>query len=88
MLLALCLSLRWCSMSAVVVQDRVQAAWTSSGLQSAREVCLCGSLGTAESDFGPQLRDLSAQHTVVAHDPRGYGKSQSRAPGLPRGAKR
>ena len=38
-------------------------------------LCLPGALGTTQSDFGPQLRGLSKDFTVVAFDPRGYGKS-------------
>eukprot|EP00794_Sanderia_malayensis_P006528 gene6528-7270_t len=38
-------------------------------------LCLPGALGSSRSDFGPQLRDLSDKFTVIAFDPRGYGKS-------------
>lgn len=38
-------------------------------------LCMPGALGTTQSDFGPQLRGLSKDFTVVAFDPRGYGKS-------------
>ena len=34
-----------------------------------------GALGSTQSDFGPQLKGLSDDFTVVAFDPRGYGKS-------------
>jgi len=40
-------------------------------------ICLPGALGTAQTDFGPQLRALSKQHTVISFDPRGYGDSRS-----------
>uniref|UniRef100_A0A6I8PMH9 AB hydrolase-1 domain-containing protein n=1 Tax=Ornithorhynchus anatinus TaxID=9258 RepID=A0A6I8PMH9_ORNAN len=37
---------------------------------------LPGMLGSGESDFGPQLKNLNKQRfTVVAWDPRGYGHS-------------
>ena len=38
-------------------------------------LCMPGALGTTQSDFGPQLKGLSKDFTVVAFDPRGYGKS-------------
>jgi valacyclovir hydrolase len=38
-------------------------------------LCMPGALGSTQSDFGPQLKGLSDQFTVVAFDPRGYGKS-------------
>ena len=38
-------------------------------------LCLPGALGSTQSDFGPQLKGLSDEFTVVAFDPRGYGKS-------------
>ena len=31
---------------------------------------------TAETDFGPQLKELSSDMQVVSFDPRGYGKSR------------
>jgi len=39
-------------------------------------LCIRGALGTTQSDFKPQLEHLSCEFTVVAFDPRGYGKSQ------------
>lgn len=39
-------------------------------------VCLPGAMGTADTDFGPQLRDLSDEFQVVSFDPRGYGNSR------------
>lgn len=38
-------------------------------------LCMPGALGSTQSDFGPQLKGLSDEFTVVAFDPRGYGKS-------------
>ncbi|KAM6184879.1 valacyclovir hydrolase [Rhynchocyon petersi] len=38
---------------------------------------LPGMLGSGETDFGPQLKNLNKKHfTVVAWDPRGYGHSR------------
>lgn len=39
-------------------------------------LCMPGAMGTAETDFGPQLDGLSHCHGVVSFDPRGYGKSR------------
>ena len=39
-------------------------------------LCLPGALGTGVTDFGPQLASWSAHFTVIAPDPRGYGKSR------------
>ena len=36
-------------------------------------LCLPGAMGTAETDFAPQLKGLEGLG-VVAFDPRGYGK--------------
>lgn len=38
-------------------------------------LCLPGALGSTRSDFGPQLDALTKDFTLVAIDPRGYGKS-------------
>ena len=38
-------------------------------------LCLPGALGSTQSDFGPQLKGLDNEFTVIAFDPRGYGKS-------------
>ncbi|KAL1022704.1 hypothetical protein UPYG_G00031280 [Umbra pygmaea] len=38
---------------------------------------LPGALGSAETDFGPQLKSLNKEHfTVIGWDPRGYGRSR------------
>eukprot|EP00936_MAST-01D_sp_MAST-1D-sp1_P002663 g2663.t1 len=39
-------------------------------------LCLCGALGTAETDFAPQLAGLSSRREVLSFDPRGYGRSR------------
>ena len=38
-------------------------------------LCMPGALGSTQSDFGPQLKGLKDEFTVIAFDPRGYGKS-------------
>ena len=48
-------------------------------------LCIPGAMGTASTDFEPQLRALSASHTVVAFDPRGYGRSRPPARDFPDG---
>jgi valacyclovir hydrolase len=45
-------------------------------LRSAAQRALASCAGTAETDFEPQLRDLSDTMQVVSFDPRGYGKSR------------
>lgn len=39
-------------------------------------LCMPGALGTALTDFKPQLDGLCDEFQVVSHDPRGYGQSQ------------
>jgi len=39
-------------------------------------ICMPGALGTAETDFEPQLSGLADSMQVVSFDPRGYGKSR------------
>ena len=46
-------------------------------------VCMPGAMGTADTDFGPQLRDLADQFQMVSFDPRGYGSSQPPARDFP-----
>ena len=38
-------------------------------------LCLPGAMGATRTDFGPQLEQLKENFTVIAFDPRGYGKS-------------
>ena len=38
-------------------------------------LCMPGALGSTQSDFGPQLKGLGKDFSVIAFDPRGYGKS-------------
>lgn len=39
-------------------------------------LCVPGALGTGLTNFGPQLASWSADFSVIAPDPRGYGKSR------------
>ena len=48
-------------------------------------LCIPGAMGTASTDFEPQLQALSASHTVIAFDPRGYGRSRPPARDFPDG---
>ena len=48
-------------------------------------LCMPGAMGTAETDFGPQLRGLSDTMQVVSFDPRGYGRSRPPARDFPDG---
>ena len=48
-------------------------------------LCMPGAMGAAETDFGPQLAELSVAHTVIAFDPRGYGRSRPPARDFPDG---
>ena len=40
-------------------------------------LCLAGALGTAQTDFGPQIEALSERFTVIAFDPRGVSSLES-----------
>jgi len=44
---------------------------------------IIGLLGTAETDFSPQIKALSEHYTVIAFDPRGYGKSRAEKRSFP-----
>jgi len=48
----------------------------TSGDQGPALLCMPGAMGTAQTDFAPQLRDLSDAFQVVSLDPRGYGQSR------------
>lgn len=61
----------------------VNLFYMKSGSTGTPLVCMPGAMGTAETDFGPQLRDLSDTMQVVSLDPRGYGKSRPPARDFP-----
>ena len=47
------------------------------GLNSEEAVlCIPGALGTTQSDFSYQLKEMSKDFTMVSFDPRGFGKSK------------
>lgn len=54
----------------------VELFYMAQGNKGLPLVCMPGAMGTAETDFGPQLRGLSDAHQVVSFDPRGYGQSR------------
>jgi len=49
---------------------------TSGAAPKPALLCMPGGLGTAETDYLPQLRDLADTFQVVSYDPRGYGQSR------------
>jgi valacyclovir hydrolase len=46
-------------------------------------LCMPGAMGTAETDFAPQLTGLSDTTQVISFDPRGYGRSRPPAREFP-----
>ncbi|EOD25067.1 Valacyclovir hydrolase [Emiliania huxleyi CCMP1516] len=66
-----------CTSAQKVTANGVQLHVVTSGDASLPPLlCMPGGLGTAETDFGPQLRELSDSFQVVSCDPRGYGQSR------------
>lgn len=63
------------SVSAKINVNGVDLHYEQEGSHDHVVLCLPGALGSTQSDFGPQLTGLSNEFTVVALDPRGYGKS-------------
>ncbi|XP_044280508.1 valacyclovir hydrolase isoform X3 [Varanus komodoensis] len=62
--------------SAKVEVNGVHLHYQQTGDGNYAVLLLPGMLGSGQTDFGPQLKSLSKQHfTLVAWDPRGYGKS-------------
>jgi valacyclovir hydrolase len=57
-----------------LVED-VELYYEKVGQGSKVLLCLPGALGSTRTDFGPQLDQLKDNFTVIAFDPRGYGKS-------------
>ncbi|XP_029446408.1 valacyclovir hydrolase [Rhinatrema bivittatum] len=62
--------------SAKVAVNGVQLHYQRTGTGDHALLLLPGVLGSSQTDFGPQLKSLNkARFTVVAWDPRGYGRS-------------
>ncbi|XP_050716773.1 valacyclovir hydrolase-like isoform X2 [Eriocheir sinensis] len=60
-----------------VMVDGLQLNYEVAGTGDKVAFCLPGALGTAKSDFGPQLSSLAGDKlTVISWDPPGYGKSR------------
>ena len=57
-----------------LVKD-VELYYEKVGQGSKVLLCLPGALGSTRTDFAPQLDQLKDNFTVIAFDPRGYGKS-------------
>ena len=55
--------------------NNVELYYEKVGQGSKVLLCLPGALGSTRVDFGPQLEQLKESFTVIALDPRGYGKS-------------
>ncbi|NXR13848.1 BPHL hydrolase, partial [Semnornis frantzii] len=54
----------------------VHLHYQQTGEGSHAVLLLPGMLGSGQTDFGPQLKSMNKQlFTIVAWDPRGYGKS-------------
>lgn len=69
---------RACTMSTVSSKTEVngvQIHHEVAGQGNRVVLCMPGALGSTQSDFAPQLHGLSDVFTVIAFDPRGYGKS-------------
>ncbi|XP_076132691.1 valacyclovir hydrolase [Alosa pseudoharengus] len=55
----------------------VELHYQQTGVGDHALLLMPGALGSGETDFGPQLKGLDKKHfTVVAFDPRGYGRSR------------
>ncbi|XP_074843848.1 serine hydrolase BPHL isoform X2 [Carettochelys insculpta] len=62
--------------SAKIQVNGVHLHYRQTGRGDHAVLLLPGMLGSSQSDFGPQLKSLNKQlFTVVAWDPRGYGRS-------------
>ena len=67
---------RYMSTSSSKIQvNGVEIHYEVAGQSKHVILCLPGALGSTQSDFGPQLKGLNDEFTVIAFDPRGYGKS-------------
>ena len=63
------------TISSKIQVNGVEIHYEVAGQSTHVVLCLPGALGSTQSDFGPQLKGLTDEFTVVAFDPRGYGKS-------------
>ncbi|XP_030064460.1 serine hydrolase BPHL [Microcaecilia unicolor] len=62
--------------SAKIAVNGVQLHYQKTGVGNHAVLLLPGALGSSETDFGPQLKSLNKERfTIVAWDPRGYGRS-------------
>ena len=61
--------------SSKIQVNGVEIHYEVAGQSTHVVLCLPGALGSTQSDFGPQLKGLRDEFTVIAFDPRGYGKS-------------
>ena len=55
--------------------NNVELYYKKVGHGSKVLLCFPGGLGSTRTDFGPQLEQLKESFTVIAFNPRGYGKS-------------
>ena len=63
------------TISSKIQVNGVEIHYAVAGQSTHVVLCLPGALGSTQSDFGPQLKGLRDEFTVIAFDPRGYGKS-------------
>ena len=63
------------TISSKIQVNGVEIHYEVAGQSNHVVLCLPGALGSTQSDFGPQLKELEDEFTVIAFDPRGYGKS-------------
>lgn len=60
----------------IQVGDNVELCYEKTGDGKHALLLIPGALGSAVTDFGPQMKSLDKeQFTVVSYDPRGYGRS-------------
>jgi len=62
--------------SGKIAVNGVDLFYKKNGNSGMPLLCMPGAMGTADTDFGPQLRDLADTMQVVSFDPRGYGQSR------------
>jgi valacyclovir hydrolase len=69
--------------SGTVAVRGVNLFYRANGSAGLPLLCIPGALGTSDTDYGPQLRDLSDAFQVVSFDPRGCGQSRPPARDFP-----